>query len=57
MERGLTRPGLDIDLLCSVLPGMVLYRMTFETPGEFPPGFVHGIIEQIILPAALPAPA
>jgi AcrR family transcriptional regulator len=54
-ERGQTRPGLDIDLLCSALPGMVLYRMTFETPGEFPPGFVRGIIEQIILPSALPA--
>ncbi|WP_033337830.1 TetR/AcrR family transcriptional regulator [Catenuloplanes japonicus] len=53
-ERGQTRPGLDIDLLSAALPGLVLFRMTFETPGEFPPGFIRSIVEQIILPAAQP---
>ena len=55
-ERGQTRPGLDVDLLASALPGLVLFRMTFETPGGFPPGFIRSVIEQIILPAAEPGP-
>lgn len=55
-DRGQTRPGLDIDLLASALPGLVLFRMTFETPGEFPPDFIRNVLEQIILPAAEPDP-
>jgi AcrR family transcriptional regulator len=50
-ERGQARPGLDVDLLSSVLPGLVLFRMTFETPGEFTPGLIRDIFEQIVLPA------
>ncbi|MFG1607608.1 TetR/AcrR family transcriptional regulator [Actinoplanes sp. NPDC049265] len=52
-ERGEIRPGLDIDLLSSVVPGLVLFRMTFETPGKFPADLVRDIVEQIVLPAAL----
>jgi AcrR family transcriptional regulator len=53
-ERGEIREGLDIDLLCAVVPGVVLFRMTFDTPGKFPPDLVRDIVEQIVLPAALP---
>lgn len=50
--RGELRPGLDVDLLASALPGVVLHRefLLGEPPS---PDLVTRVLDQIVLPAAL----
>lgn len=51
-ERGELRDGVDLDLLCPAVAGIVLHR-TFLL-GEAPTQeVIAGVIDQIILPAAL----
>lgn len=51
-RRGELRPGLDVDLLTSALPGVVLHREFLL--GERPsPDLVTRVLDQIVLPAAL----
>lgn len=42
---------VDIELLCSVIPAMVLFRMTYQTVGAFGADLVDDIIETLIVPA------
>lgn len=50
-DRGETRDDLDIELLSSVFPALVLFQLTIRTPGELPENFVVNIIDQVFLPA------
>jgi AcrR family transcriptional regulator len=49
--RGELTDDLDIELLCSVIPAMVLFEMTYRSPGTFGAGLVQDIVETIIVPA------
>jgi len=50
-ERGEVAAGVDLDLLATALPGVVLQRMFLM--GEQPtPDLIASVIDQIILPAA-----
>ena len=49
--RGEIRPDLHLELLCQVVPAMVLFQLNFVTPGEMSPGFALDVIDQILLPA------
>jgi AcrR family transcriptional regulator len=51
VESGDLAADVDIDLLCSVIPAMVLFRMTYQTVGTFGADLVHDIVDHILLPA------
>jgi AcrR family transcriptional regulator len=51
VQRGELTADVDIELLCSVIPAMVLFRMTYQTVGTFGPALVGDIVERILLPA------
>jgi len=54
-ERGEIRSDLDVDLISAALPGVVLHRVYIL--GEMPTQeLIAAVIDQIILPAARPAP-
>jgi AcrR family transcriptional regulator len=50
-ERGQVRPDADLDLIAQVIPALVLFQLHFQTPGELPPDFVIGVIDEVVLPA------
>lgn len=50
VDRGELTDDLDVDLVSAVIPAMVLFQMTYQTPGEFTEDFVPRIIAQIINP-------
>lgn len=52
-DRGQVRPDADLDLLGTVIPALVLFRLHFQSPGELPPDFVLSVIDQVLLPAVL----
>ena len=59
VQRGQLAADADIELLCSVIPAMVLFRMTYQTVGTFGADFVGDVVDQILLPAldaTAPAP-
>jgi AcrR family transcriptional regulator len=51
VERGELTADVDIDLLSSVIPAMVLFQMTYKTEGGFGAGLVGDIVEKVLLPA------
>jgi len=54
-ERGEIRSDVDVDLISAALPGVVLHRVYIL--GEMPTQeLIASVIDQIILPAARPAP-
>jgi len=52
-DRGELRGDADVGLLCTVMPAMVLFQLTFQTPGELPPGYIQSVIDQVLFPAVL----
>jgi len=55
-DRGQLRPDADLDLLCKVIPALVLYQLTFETPGDLPPGFIVRLIDELVMPVVRAGP-
>ena len=51
VERGELGADTDVELLSSVVPAMVLFRMTYQTPGTFGATFVADVVETILTPA------
>jgi len=57
-ERGQVRPDADVDLVCHVIPAMVLFQLHLMSPGDLPPDYVRHVIDQVVLPAlGSPPPA
>ena len=50
VDRGEVADDLDVDLLSAVIPAMVLFQMTYRTPGTFDEDFVSRIITDILTP-------
>lgn len=50
VDRGELADGLDVDLLSAVIPAMVLFQMTYRTPGTFDEDFVSRIVTDILTP-------
>ena len=50
VERGELTDDLDVDLLSAVIPAMVLFEMSYRTPGTFGESFVSRVIADILLP-------
>jgi AcrR family transcriptional regulator len=50
VDRGELSRDTDIDLLSSVIPAMVLFRMTYQTVGTFSSDFVHDVVAKILTP-------
>jgi len=50
-DRGEVRPEADLDLLCMVIPALVLFQLNFGTPGHLPPDFVVKVVDEVLLPA------
>jgi AcrR family transcriptional regulator len=50
VDRGELADDLDIDLVSVVIPAMVLFQMTYRTPGTFDEDFVSRIVTQIVNP-------
>jgi AcrR family transcriptional regulator len=50
VDRGELSDDLDVDLLSVVIPAMVLFQMTYRTPGTFDEEFVSRIVTQILNP-------
>lgn len=55
VARGEIAPVAHLDLVVSLIPALVLYRLLVQ-PGEIDPGFVESIIEGVILPLVLAGP-
>jgi AcrR family transcriptional regulator len=53
-DRGELRPESDLELICHLIPALVILQLTLLTPGELPAGFITRIIEEVLLPAVLP---
>lgn len=51
VDRGELADDLDVDLLSAVIPAMVLFQMTYRTPGTFDEDFVFRIVTDILAPA------
>jgi AcrR family transcriptional regulator len=50
VDRGELTDDLDVDLVSSVIPALVLFQMSYRTPGTFDEDFVSHIVTQIINP-------
>jgi hypothetical protein len=50
VDRGELADDLDVDLLSAVIPAMVLFQMTYRTPGTFDEDFVCRIVAEILAP-------
>jgi AcrR family transcriptional regulator len=50
VDRGELVDGVDIELLSSVIPAMVLFEMTYRTFGAFDSDFVSDVTEKILVP-------
>ena len=50
VERGELADDLDVDLLSAVIPAMVLFEMTYRTPGTFGEDFVSRVVTDILTP-------
>ncbi len=55
VARGEIAPVANLDLVVSLIPALVLYRLLVQTH-EIDPGFVESIIEGVILPLVLAGP-
>ena len=51
IERNELTDDVEVELLCSVIPAMVLFEMTYRSPGTFGSELVRDIVEEIIVPA------
>jgi hypothetical protein len=51
VERGELTDDLDVDLFSAVIPAMVLFEMTYRTPGTFREDFVSRVVTDILMPA------
>jgi AcrR family transcriptional regulator len=50
VERGEVSKDADVDLLSAVIPAMVLFQMTYRTPGSFDDDFVCRVVTEILVP-------
>ena len=53
VDRGELSGNLDVDLLSVAIPAMVLFQMTYRTPGTFDEEFVSRIVEHIVNPVLM----
>lgn len=51
VRRGELAEGVDIELLSSVIPAMVLFSMTYRTVGTFASDFIGDVVAKIVVPA------
>ena len=51
VRRGDLVADADVELLSSVIPAMVLFRMTYQTVGTFSADYLHGVVEDVLSPA------
>jgi AcrR family transcriptional regulator len=50
VQRGELVDDVDIDMLCSIIPAIVLFQMTYQTVGTFGSHLVADIVDQIVAP-------
>lgn len=50
VDRGQLAGDVDVELLSSVIPAMVLYRITYQTVGSFDEAFVADLADKILAP-------
>jgi AcrR family transcriptional regulator len=50
--RGEIRADADLELLGQLVPALVLFQLSFETPSQLAPDFVVRVIDEILIPAA-----
>jgi hypothetical protein len=48
--RGELAEGADVDLLCQVLPAMVVHQI-FVYAAEVTPDFIARVVDEVVLPA------
>ena len=51
VQRGELSAGVDVELMSSVIPAMVLFRMTYQTVGTFTSAFIEDVVATIVAPA------
>jgi AcrR family transcriptional regulator len=52
-DRGELRPDVDLDLICQVVPAMILYQLSTRTEGGLPPDHLVRLLDQVLLPAVV----
>jgi AcrR family transcriptional regulator len=52
-DRGELRPDVDLDLICQVVPAMILYQLSMRTEGVLPPDHLVRLLDQVLLPAVV----